>query len=570
VNAGQAWIQKGGQGEWFPVAADIAVALGDHVKTGAESGASIDFFDGATARLDAETEVVVRDLAVDEENAARQRVSIEVLAGRIWSRILKFLDKESSYSAQMSDVVATVRGTAFVMDATEPAGWVVRVVDSGVAVGFRSEAGDQLVAAGEEAWIPKAVATGTPLSARRMQRRKMDSKLLRDRWFTDNERRDEEFLARVRDRRLRELKTAAGILPGSPFYGMKRIGERLRLALVSDGDRRRELSLGYADRRFGEILTLATEGRRDAAMRLLPDFHRRYRQLLAEIEEKRLDEERRDTLCRRLRGRFLEQDLRLRDVDGESDLPAMFARMDRPPPDLKVLPRELRDRLCAAPLPAIREIPVLRQGATSTKPAEASPSGAVNANVPTEPLTNAPLAQPTLTKLGIVAQRTILSLPDTQQLRAIAAWSDGSTKDVTDSAVWETSAPDVLSAVGGFVITLASGSATVTAEYGGQASAFAIRVLVPESVAVTLQSLTVNCSPSTIPLQGSAVCSATARYSDGSAKDVTALAAFFTDPKFGSMGGNSFFSNGAPGTATVSASYADGTTVTGATTLTIR
>ncbi len=74
-------------------------------------------------------EVVVRELAVDGDNHASTRITLAVTAGRVWSRVVKLLDRDASFSVQSSTVVATVRGTAFVTDVSSPDGDVVQVVE---------------------------------------------------------------------------------------------------------------------------------------------------------------------------------------------------------------------------------------------------------------------------------------------------------------------------------------------------------------------------------------------------------------------------------------------------------
>jgi hypothetical protein len=56
-------------------------------------------------------------------------------------------------------------------------------------------------------------------------------------------------------------RVAADALPGEPLYSVKRINERIALALLFDPEARDEREIQYSQRRAGELLALASEGR---------------------------------------------------------------------------------------------------------------------------------------------------------------------------------------------------------------------------------------------------------------------------------------------------------------------
>lgn len=270
VDTGEAWIQKGGVGEWLPVAADTPIAAGDHVRTGEHAKAHVTFFDTETARLDENAELVINAADVDPDNIGKHNVSIRVLGGRVWSRIIKFTDRESSYTAHMSDVVATVRGTAFVMNAADPKGWLVHVVDSAVDVRLGADASTtQRIAAGDEAWVPKVAATATLAIPVQMERRTMDPARMEDAWFEDNERSDAEFLDAMRLRRVKVLEKEIRVLPGSFRYRIKLLGEQLRIALTADGEARRDLVGRILSERLYEQLLAPQAGGGNATVKWL-------------------------------------------------------------------------------------------------------------------------------------------------------------------------------------------------------------------------------------------------------------------------------------------------------------
>ncbi|TAL19252.1 hypothetical protein EPN90_04075 [Patescibacteria group bacterium] len=593
VDSGEAWVQKSGALEWVALGGETAVAIGDRIKTGEKSRARVEFFDGSVARLDQNSEIIIEELAVDPENTALQRVSIQVLGGRVWSRILKFLDQGSAYSAKMSDVVATVRGTAFVMDATNPEALAVQIIENAVAVSSAGAA-EETFAAGEEALLTRVAAATT--TVRQLGRRRLSERVLAEPWFREMKNSDQGFLEKIRVKRFKEFQKQAGALPGSPFYGLKLVGEKLRGSLVSAPERRRDLALRFADRRFAEIVALAGTGRKKTAERLLIGFERKYLPLLKEVRGGELPAEKREQLCRQLRGRFLEQELRLRDL-GNEELKSLLTAVPAGAPDLQTPPWEQRNQLCpnGEKLPELRRL--LPEALSPSQPAPENvnepvlsvPSAPLlvntnlNLNSPTAsppPPTNlnanvapapAPSPLPKVTSLSVWGPRSILYLPDSEQLSAKATYSDGAVKDVTSLASWASSDAYILTAASGMVLTKNLGNATVSAFFEGVTGTFAIKVVTsPVTAPPTLESLSVVCSPSTVAPYGSSVCSATAHYSDGTTKNVT-VQAVWSAVGAGSMDGNTFYAYQSPGSAQVAADYTDGTTsVKGSATVTVQ
>jgi len=88
-----------------------------------------------------------------------------------------------------------------------------------------------------------------------------------------------------------------------------------------------------------------------------------------------------------------------------------------------------------------------------------SVSGESSITVDSTPLTSIQISPPTAS----IAQQTGV------QLRAIGTFADGNTQDLTNFALWTSSAPSVATINGGFSSGVAPGTATIVAVFGGQA-----------------------------------------------------------------------------------------------------
>lgn len=78
---------------------------GDKVTTGADSKASVTFFDGGVLRLSENTEIVLSEVS-------KSAILISQTAGETWTRLLKLAGVDQ-YSVETPTTIASVRGTGF-------------------------------------------------------------------------------------------------------------------------------------------------------------------------------------------------------------------------------------------------------------------------------------------------------------------------------------------------------------------------------------------------------------------------------------------------------------------------
>ena len=88
------------------------------VKTDATGLAEIHFADGSVARIDSNTELVLEGGSYNSEKQSLV-VRINLLLGRVWSKVVGLTTPESAWEVKTTNAVATVRGTAFGMEFTD-------------------------------------------------------------------------------------------------------------------------------------------------------------------------------------------------------------------------------------------------------------------------------------------------------------------------------------------------------------------------------------------------------------------------------------------------------------------
>jgi len=180
-----------------------------------------------------------------------------------------------------------------------------------------------------------------------------------------------------------------------------------------------------------------------------------------------------------------------------------------------------------------------------------------------------------LVSVAIAPASASIPLGGRQQLAATATYTDATTADVTATATWSSSV-SAAAAVGdlasnkGLVTTVATGTTSVTAQFGGKSGACAVTVTDAAivSIRIDLRNLMTNDGPGApyvapdMPLQTAPVQAlATALYSTGQTMDVTPFATWSSTDATVATVSNAAGARGevttvAPGSATISAAFA--------------
>ncbi len=108
------------------------------------------------------------------------------------------------------------------------------------------------------------------------------------------------------------------------------------------------------------------------------------------------------------------------------------------------------------------------------------------------------------------------------QFTAIATYSDGTTKDVTQSATWSSSVPSVATVTAsGLASGLLQGTTNISATYMNASAAGVLTVIAP-----VLVSISVTPGSSLVTAGNTVQLTATGTYSDGSTQNVTSFASW--------------------------------------------
>ena len=135
------------------------------------------------------------------------------------------------------------------------------------------------------------------------------------------------------------------------------------------------------------------------------------------------------------------------------------------------------------------------------------------------------VSAPAIVSLAIIAPNPLMPLGTTQQLTATGTFTDGTTSDLTSSAIWSSGSARIVSVTGGGLAAAnALGHTTLSASLSAVSGSTALTVSAPKLV-----SISISPANPTVPLAASQQLVATGVYTDGSTKDVTQSSAWNAD-----------------------------------------
>ncbi len=153
IFGGNAMLQEPGANEWKQGTDGMTLVAGTRIKTSADSQALVTFFEGSTTKLEADTEIEIRQVEGDDQQATT--IILKQRLGRTWSHVVKMLNQGSRYEIETPAATAIVRGTLFTTEVDETGSTTVATREGLVSV----------AAQGREVYVPPQqqteVGTGT-------------------------------------------------------------------------------------------------------------------------------------------------------------------------------------------------------------------------------------------------------------------------------------------------------------------------------------------------------------------------------------------------------------------------
>lgn len=550
VKSGPVESRASASDTWTPVEHAMELEPGSQVRTGAGGEADILWGDRGVTRLDANTQVIIEAMPADATQSTGVSIKVKVEAGRVWSRMLKLLDLQSSFEVETRDVVATVRGTAFgigVNPTTTEAAVTRSVIEMNAKDGMKST----LLREGE--W-GSFHGKGTPILVRPLTKN--------DTWAVMNAERDRAYDEQMLDVMRSRLQGVSSAKIVGPNW-LINLSEDLRLGIIGPIDKP-ELAERYMMRQLALYVEDHDASHMDRIVALSRTSDVKPDLVLGMVRTFLEGEQTASVELRDLRGRLIgtkaagEWYAEVLNVDDDIDTllfgtgidevtrtalhTAAVASLEQLEAGI-VGPLDLvdNDRVVAATkLRAMRRRLELVQGQTS----DTAPEGVLN-NVllptpvekPTSgtvPKTTTPTTDArTFQRIALLVTPTEAEIGASVRVALYGIRADGTTADLTSVA---SIAPerfgDGTYALGIFRPKV-SGAITLTAQYkdavGLRSTSASLYVLAPKQVNGLVGLAFEFIGPTTVPCSTTVPFKVFASYADGTKKDVTVAAVVATE-----------------------------------------
>lgn len=581
VEADGVQVRSSTDGAWMPAEDGMMLGEGWQVKTDATGLATVRFFDRGESRLANQTEITISTASI-QGIGGPAKVGIDLGVGRIWSRVLRIFDVEGSYSVKTSAVVATVRGTAFDVSVNPSGETTVVVSDSAVSLGGTN-------AAPEDAAIVSGTLASYTAAGALIQKTDIPDDIRVSNWYMRNELADDTFVELIKERQKQSLERLGGTSPESALNGFASLSERFRLQIASP-TAKESLTERYLARRFLHLIQLVQNGKAGLAAqefsRLENDIRERlqgpdagaerdlvrialqriaflvedanpddalypFKQRIEHLNEElaassdvqrfyarllamdaRLDE------AKRLMGREAFEEARIT-LDGVqsgvenvrrevSVAESSFTGEERTAIILKINAIHEREQALSKRLEEYQHVVPSDISATSTQGLNPDSLEGLTPDATSTSATDPKDSEPLYISISLVSSPDPVEVGQTAKLFVKGKTADGNLVDLSTKSSFTVRDRTIGSVNGPVFSPIKAGVTVVTAEYqdrGGkkhQASATVTVIGKPEIESLSLSSL----DGTTLTFGQTARLSATARYTDGTTKDVTSQTAF--------------------------------------------
>lgn len=247
------------------------------VRTGNESAATMIFGDFAVLRLDANTEVTLQEAAFEPPQSRKEAIA-RVAYGQLWATSLlpETLNVATKLVLPQGTVILKQGSISLLTDPQQSTIQVFRrftEVEGTEGVPVRLVEGEQLTLRGENT----------------EERHLITEAMRNEEWVKTNIVRDAAHHTEVEAHRQAFAQSAAGILPTSTFYTLKRAAEEIDLWLTFHSGTKHEKKLQHAQTRINEAVALLEQGEEEAALQPLAEYKVAIRELASVTEEEALE-----------------------------------------------------------------------------------------------------------------------------------------------------------------------------------------------------------------------------------------------------------------------------------------
>lgn len=219
ITKGNPIIKQLGQ-DWEMAQQLQELKIGDTIQTDQDDIVEVHFFDNSVTRLAYNSELTITDFFKEK---SREKVELNLNEGRAWSKVVQAASNTADFTVKTHNSSVSTKNATFDIKAAKNHPTSINVIDHLIDVKIlqsdaRNVVAKTKVAEGYKVEVQvsdkKTIAQTAEISPIENQ--------AQDSWVTENLAKDKVYVENIEKKREDKIIAAAGILPDSPLYGVKK------------------------------------------------------------------------------------------------------------------------------------------------------------------------------------------------------------------------------------------------------------------------------------------------------------------------------------------------------------
>ena len=229
--------------------------IGDKIQTDYNDVVEVHFFNNSVTRLAHDTELTITTFFKQKQN---EKVELELNNGRVWNKVIQAVSNPSDFTVKTHNSSVSTKNATFDILASEDEPTAINVIDHLIDVKILQKQSDSVVAKTKvtEGYKVEVQVSSKKTIAQTAQITPIENKQ-NDLWFQENLEKDQVHINNLEKQREEKIIAAAGILPTSPLYSVKKGFEGAKKVMTNSDKPTEELT--KIKQKFQEAAALSTK-----------------------------------------------------------------------------------------------------------------------------------------------------------------------------------------------------------------------------------------------------------------------------------------------------------------------
>lgn len=256
---------------------DMTLQEGDRIVTGEASIAEINLVDDSRLTLGSHADVTILQQQVNPEDHSDTDIFVQYSSGDVWTQVIGLVNDDASFVVILDDAVLNSDYSGSFNVSIEGNRTQVQVAQNTLRYQL---VGDRLRGNGI---IPKGKELSIVSRTQFFVDQVPDSE--KDFWWDYNLTEDDIYAKEIADKYFEDAKDRVKVLPGSPLYPVKRLGEDINEFISFSEESRIKKQMAKAETRLLEAQVVTQMGEEKLAEEVLEDFTNVHEALVEQVSE---------------------------------------------------------------------------------------------------------------------------------------------------------------------------------------------------------------------------------------------------------------------------------------------